>query len=333
MNDLHQYSLGRVVNNGATRSKRPLNGSSNGTANGTTSGQRAHQPVISPRFVKGDSGAFTPSVDKLIVRAFEDTREGFPLERVLADPLHAGRTLRRARILGVDARDHEILLRLFRIRKSPRQKIRLAAPTVKEPRREHAEYAFAAEIALSQMKYRFGASVDDILAYPQVGGEFDELCQKIHPGISTVDYRLAALHIRKSRYCDESERSLFESLSEKKANQSLTRLGTLDKIDLRKYEGAKGIVSLVEETHQTRCLYMTGTSNVAETVLPFTRAKTLRAVENPFWSPVLSLIHVDLYDIPKDLQNANLSLWAKRLISLKTPLFNHPIRIAGRSAE
>lgn len=324
MSDLNQYAISRCLGSTMKHMKRP--------SLGPMGLLHAQNQVIAHCPRRGEQITFAPQVDRLIVRAFEEYRKGLPLERVLADPILTAKTLKRAKQLGVAAKDHAVLLRLFRIRKSPVKKIRLANPTVREPKRNHSAYAFAAEMAISLMRYRYGASVDDILAYPNIGFEFDALCQKICPGYSAVDYRLAALYIRKSRYCEENERTLFDSLNENKADHTLTRHKPLDEIEPDRFCGVKGIVGLVEESRSNRFIYLTGTKDVSETVRPFTREETLRAVGNSFWTPSLSAIRVYIFDIQNKLGDANQSLWVKRLIYVKSPIFNQPIRIAGSEA-
>ena len=322
MSDLNQFAISRILGSVMKHGKRPSFGPL-----GLLHAQSqaiAHYPKL------GEQIALAPRSEKLILRAFEETRKGYTLERVLADPLLTGKMLRRAKEHGVEAEDHAVILRLFRIRKSPKGQSRLGNPTATEPKRRHTIYEPAAEISLSQMRYRYGASVDDILAYTHIGREFDNLCQKISPGHSAVDFRLAALHVRKSRYCEKNERTLFDSLTEKKADRTLTRHESLKKFDPNRFRGMKGIVGLVEESEMERFIYLTGTRDVAETVRPFIRNEALQAVGNSFWKPSLSDIHVYTYGMNDTLRNAPQLLWTNRLISLKTPIFNHPIHFSGQ---
>jgi len=292
----------------------------------------AQNQVIAQCPKEGEQITFTPEVSKQIVRAFEEIRKGYPLDRVLADPPHAEKLFKRCRQLDVKGSDYAIAMRLLRLRKSPTKSLRLAKLPVPKEKRNFAPYSFAAEMAASQIKYRYGASIDDMLAYPEIGREFDELCEKLHPGMTSLDYRLAALHIRKSHYCKKDERSLFDSLDDVAAESTLRKHATLDRINLNAFQKVHAVVGLVEEARVKRFLYITQTDDVSETTRPFTNKSVFDVLANSFWTPSLSLIRLYVYAIPDKFHNALRALWAKRLIHDKSPIFNTPIQIAGIAA-
>ncbi len=271
---------------------------------------------------------FTPPTDRLIARAFAETRKGLSIDRVLADPALGAKFIRRCHQLDVKAPDAAIALRLFQFRKSSGKVVRIPRSTVREPRRDFSSYLFAAEMASAQIRYRFGASVDDILAYPDIGGEFDRLAAQLQPGFSALDYRLAALHVRKSRYCKAEEAPLFETINTAHAENTRRDYGSLDRLDLRELDQG-GILGLVEDARQSRFLYITQARSVSQAALPFTKKETFEALANSFWSPSLSSIHLVVYGINDRYENAPQSLWAKKLIHDKTPIFNWPIHIAA----
>jgi hypothetical protein len=321
-NDLNQFVISRVLGSTMKHGRRPTFG--------PLGLLHVQNQVIAQCPKLGEQISFTPDVDRLIARAFEETRKGFAVDRVLADPDLTDRFIRRCRALDVRAPQHAIALRLFRFRKSPGTTVQLAKRTAREERRDYSPFLFAAEMALTQMRYRYGASVDDILAYPDIGKEFDALCGQICPGWTPLDYRLAALHVRKSRYCEKDERPLFESLSDRRAESTLKQQDTLDSLDADKFRNVDAIIALVEDTRRkTRFLYITETADVSRTLRPFTRESTFRALGNSFWTPSLSSIRLFLYDIRGEYHNASQTLWAKRLIFDKAPIFNAPIHLAA----
>jgi hypothetical protein len=317
--DLNQFVISRVLGSTIKHGMRPRFG--------PLGLLHAQNQVLAQCPKRGEQISFAPDTDKRIIRAFEETRKGFTVDRVLADPDLTTKFIRRCRELEVSAPQHAIALRLFRFRKSPSKKFRLEKPSAREPRRDFSPYLFAAEMALVQMKYRYGASVDDIMAYPDIGKEFDALSRQLYPGLAPLDYRLAALHVRKSRYCEKDERTLFNSLSDKRAESTLRQEDPLDRIDVDKFRQVDAIVGLVEEARVRRFLYITETEDVAQTIAPFTKETTIRALGNSFWTPALSSIRVYLYDIRDTFRNARQSLWAKRLIYDKAPIFNAPIHL------
>lgn len=223
------------------------------------------------------------------------------------------------------AADHAIALRLLGLRKSPRKHVRIKKAAVKEPKRSFIDFAFAAEIAMSQIKYRYGASVDDILAYPDIGREFDKLAAGLYPGLTPLDYRLAALHVRKSRFCEAGERDLFDAIKTASVERNARDYGALENLDLDKVDGVEGIMSIVEQTSQNRELYISQTKNAKQAVLPFTQKRTLAAIASSFWTPSLATIRLVVYDIHQQLRIAPGSLWTKKLISVKGPIFNYSV--------
>jgi len=319
MEDLNQFVISRVLGSTMKHIKRPTFG--------PLGVLHAQNQIIAHRPVRGEQISFAPRIDRLIIRSFEENRKGLPLEKLLADPARTAKMLRRAKGLGVQAEDYAILLRLLQYRKNPTKKFRLSKPTAVEPRRDHSAYLFAAEMALTQMRYRYGASVDDILAYPNIGREFDELSDRICPGHTPNDFRLAALYIRKSRYCGKDERTLFDALDTRLVEKKLHRFATLDKIEPSKLSGFKGVVGLVEENKNTRYLYLTKTSDASQFVKPFIDPRTLNAVSNHFWKPSLETIRLYAFDIGYKYESVLRTMWAKKLIQQKSPIFNQPIHV------
>jgi site-specific DNA-methyltransferase (adenine-specific) len=60
-------------------------------------------------------------------------------------------------------------------------------------------YRFAAEMAVRYMERRDGVSLDDIICDPELAAEFDRLAAAIAPGFTPLQYRWAALNLRKAK--------------------------------------------------------------------------------------------------------------------------------------
>lgn len=315
MEPLNQYFISRVLGSTMKKTKRP--------AFGPMGLLHARNQVLAQRPRTGEQMSFEPPAEKKIIRAFEDIRQGLPVDRVFADPDLAASFFKRCRQFEIIAPDSALALRILTLRKSAKIK-RATAP--REPKRDYSPYLFAAEMASIQVKYRFGASVDDILAYPAIGQEFDRLASQLQPGWKPIDYRLAALHIRKSRYCKPEDRDLFGSISAATAETKAEELGPLSMVDINKAEKMDGIVGLVEKTaYASRFLYIVQAENMPA-LRPFTKKATFDALANTFWSPSLSTIFLVVYGIHDHYRNAPQSLWALRLIHEKSPVFNWPVR-------
>ncbi|MDA7980630.1 MAG: site-specific DNA-methyltransferase [Pirellulales bacterium] len=133
-----------------------------------------------------------------LLEAFQAEHQGYSVDRLVADPeLNAG-FVSRCQQLGLvgDARSWNALL--FRLRKAGK----LAhIETVRRTSFEWADcdaYFFASEIALRLMlDGRQANSLDEILCDPALAMEFDEIAHRFAPGFSPLEYRWAALKLRK----------------------------------------------------------------------------------------------------------------------------------------
>ncbi len=315
MDGLNQFVISRVLGSTMKHAKR--------SRFGPLGVLHARSQVLAQCPRPGEQISFSPTVDKRIARAFEETRQGFPLDRFLADPKLAQDFFERCHTLDIIAPQHALALRLFRFRKSPQRYPKLAKPSAPRERYDFSPYLYAAEMAISQIKYRYGASVDDMLAYPNIGKEYDQLASELCPGRTPLEYRLAALYIRKSWTWNTETRSLFDSIETGDVERSVMDYGSLAQLSLDKISNVKGIIGIVEQAKQDRFLYVTPTSDASRTVAPFTREKTFAAVANLFWTPALSTIRLLVYDIHRQLSVAPESLWAKKFIAVKGPIFNY----------
>ena len=66
-------------------------------------------------------------------------------------------------------------------------------------------FSFASELSAQVLQFRFGFSVDRLLADPKLAQRFDSLARALAPGFASFDYRWAALNVRKRgwRQCAE----------------------------------------------------------------------------------------------------------------------------------
>ena len=98
---------------------------------------------------------------------------------------------------GLDASAANLNRALFRLRKSGKLQ---SVPTLKRTEfrwEETDEYSFASEIAWRQIHDLTHASIDEILCDPQTAEQFDQIAMKFAPGYSSLQYRWAALKLRK----------------------------------------------------------------------------------------------------------------------------------------
>lgn len=151
------------------------------------------------------------------VRAFLETRDGYSPDYVVACSDANTRFLHRARQLGVTGTDAEVNHLLLNARKASKLK---GQPSEREYRlsSEYEPWVFASEWAMRHLQRLIVKEIDrlvtldDILCDPGYAARFDELVVRIKPGFTTVDYRWAALGMRKKGKSKPAARDLKVSL-------------------------------------------------------------------------------------------------------------------------
>jgi hypothetical protein len=143
----------------------------------------------------------TPEMS-LIAQAYLEIREGYSVDRVVADPALDRKFLRRCRELALTGTDFDLNWKLFNGRKA---KCFSELPKTKNytvSRKD--EFGFSSEIAIryvqEQVRARFGReiSLDKIICDPDLASEFDTIATRLAPGFTPLDYRWVALGVRKA---------------------------------------------------------------------------------------------------------------------------------------
>lgn len=137
-----------------------------------------------------------------IAQAYLEVRDGFSIDRVIADPELDARFLHRCRELGVPGTDYDLNWELMSARKNSFLK---GMPKTRHytPRRID-DFEYASEIALTHVsrllaeQFPSGLSLDRILCDPQLAKEFDKIAAQLAPEFSSLEYRWAALGVRKA---------------------------------------------------------------------------------------------------------------------------------------
>jgi site-specific DNA-methyltransferase (adenine-specific) len=168
------------------------------------SGRRRKVSTASSRAGKARSGHHGQSPDrsngfvKGIIDAYRATHKGFSVDFMLADAALDAAFLDACKKNGLSGDAVEWNRALLRIRKAgelPRldQRTRKRAPSAPEM----DLYCFASEVAMQQLCVEFNTTLDNILCDPKLAAKFDELAQSFSPGYSPIQYRWAALAVRK----------------------------------------------------------------------------------------------------------------------------------------
>lgn len=138
-----------------------------------------------------------------VIRAFAEVRDGYSVDRVVADPELDRRFLERSRELGAPGSDFELNHLLFHARKN--RKLQHLPRTRRYTPRDSDEFEYASEIALRYIQLReqslakHSVSLDRIICDPELAIAFDEAASRLAPGFTPLEYRWAALGLRKAR--------------------------------------------------------------------------------------------------------------------------------------
>ncbi|MCH8828608.1 MAG: site-specific DNA-methyltransferase [Planctomycetes bacterium] len=190
-----------------------------------------------------------------VTAAFGETHNGFSADRLVADPeLNAGfvAVCERLGLVG-DARTWNGLL--FRLRKAGQLAHLETAKRTTIAWQDCDEYFFAAEIALQRMLDAGDAgSIDEILCDPLLAEEFDQAAARLAPGFTPLEYRWAALRLRKEA---KKARSRAAVLSPPRRFGEMIPVQDLKSKDLPKQPG----LYLLSE-NRSRKLYVGETINL-----------------------------------------------------------------------
>lgn len=128
-------------------------------------------------------------------RAYQQVRNGYSADRVIADPQLNALFIEKCRELELTNSAFELNFALLNLRKQG--KLRLGQ-SKRTSFGDQDEYRFSSEIAIRYLERRDQTTIDRILCDPGQAAEFDSLCQTIAPGFLPVQYRWAALGLRKA---------------------------------------------------------------------------------------------------------------------------------------
>jgi site-specific DNA-methyltransferase (adenine-specific) len=131
-----------------------------------------------------------------LIQAFGEVRQGYSVDRVIADPPFNRKFLRRCRELGLSGTDFDLNWALMNERK--KGNLSHLPKTKRYTVQELDEFEYASELAVRFLENEKGVSVDQIICDPDLAREFDEYASKLSPGYSALEYRWGALGLRKA---------------------------------------------------------------------------------------------------------------------------------------
>jgi hypothetical protein len=270
---------------------------------------------------------FSYKDDEVVVRAFEDVRQGAAPDSILWDKELAQRFYNRCRELGLMAPDAFLGRRLINVRKnSPRYKehgIEISPTTKTEPHPSIVpQYAHAIEFALVRLRYRYGTSIDDILLDHELGNKFEELAAQIAQGLSSEQLRLGALYIRKTRYIQKNAIDAMRALDTRVVEAAMEGPVTLAAVQPESLPAEPGLIEIKE---RSRYLYVSRNDNLQSAVSQIRTGRAFEILANGFWTPDLEAITLKFVHGER-VEHVGIPVWERRLIHDFEPVFNWPVQ-------
>lgn len=273
---------------------------------------------------------FSYDDDRLVAQAFEYVREGASTDAILWDRALAEAFVKRCRHLALEAPAAFLIRRLINIRKNKRRYaqhgITIAPATKSEAHPSIVpQYAHVIEFALVRLRYRYGASIDDILLDPALGEKFEHLASEIAPDLRPQDLRLGALYVRKTRHFEKKTLAKMQALDMAVVENAWSNPVGLAAIDPLEVPATPGLLELRDAD---RYLYISRNENLRPAVQQLRTGKALDLVANGFWTPCLKRIKLQ-FATGNRIGGIGIGVWERRLIRDHEPLFNWPVQNAA----
>jgi hypothetical protein len=321
MDDVNQYAISKTLGSKMTSVKRARFGNF-GLLQTTAEALRARHASNPSRAAPN----FSYDEDRLVVQAFEDVRGGLATDAILWDRSLARVFAKRCRQLGLDASDASLNRRLINIRKNIRRYEKHGisiTPATKGDTHPSIvpQYAHVIEFALVRLRYRYGASIDDILLDPNLGEQFEKMALELAPDLSNRDLRLGALYIRKTRHFEKKDFASIECLDLEVVEKAWSRPVSLAAVDPANVPSSPGLLELKEEG---RYLYISRNNDIRPAADQMRSGNAFDLVANGFWTPRLDKITLQ-FVTGATIGDIKLGVWEKRLIRDREPIFNWPI--------
>ena len=172
------------------------------------------------------------------------------------------------------------------------------------------DYAFASELAATELKYLTGASIDDIVCDPCLASRFDAIARRLAPGFSSLQYRWAILSLRK--------RTTWKSGWQM---PGFTKQFRLVKDPLEAMPDERGVYILYEhEGGKQRPLYARATEHLRHAAEVHRSERLMSAIFDRLWRPDPEGFVMSYSVLPP----AMLGPVEKKVVEEKRPIFNVP---------
>ena len=247
---------------------------------------------------------------KIIVAAYLKCHDGYSPDRIVADPELNARFQEQCRADLPDISPKDSNKILINARKAGLLK------GIKSTKRtsfdNEDDYKLAAEIAVRFLEKRDDLTLDDIICDPQRAEEFDGIAAGISPGYSSLQYRWAALNLRKSS-------SLKPELLSHVVRPDGVRLGLVSEVTQSELPNSQGLY-IFYGGNET--LYVGEASNLRRRLEKHLDHSDNKELARWFWENGFSDVNLEIQVLPENTTKKIRRALESELIVSRHPLFN-----------
>lgn len=245
-----------------------------------------------------------------VEEAYRSISSNLSADRVVADPELNSKFIEHCRSMGLIQSAAELNRRLLNLRKQGALK---PAGRTRPTRLTNAEdYKFAAEIAARHMEQRRQTTLDRVLCDPELAVEFDAIASELAPGYASLEYRWAALQLRKTS-------KLKPELVLRVTRIAAADFGPIEQVHIDRIPDAQGIY-IFYSAKET--LYVGEAENLRKRVGKHVDHSDRKALAHWFWEHGAANVRLETIVLPKDFSALARKAVEKHLIASRRPLFN-----------
>jgi len=242
--------------------------------------------------------------------AFRGAGRGYSQDRVVADPELNAIFLQGCRALGLNLSDRELNRALLNLRKAGHFKGEIRSRRTLIFGQD--EFRFASEVAVRHLERRESVTLDDVICDPELAREFDAIASEISPGRSSLEYRWAALGLRKRG-------GLKPELLQRFVTPEGVQFRHVKELNLHEIPRQQGLYVFFDN-QQT--LYVGETTNLRHRIGKHLDHSDRKGLAQWLWSHGISELHLEIHLLPDETTSAQRKALEIDLIRSRNSLFN-----------
>ena len=245
-----------------------------------------------------------------VIVAFEAVRDGCSPDRVVVDPDLNRDFLRTCRSMGLLDEASRLNRTLLNLRKAGQ-----LSGLPKSRRTSFGngdDYRFASEIAVRFLERRDGVTLDDLVCDPTLVAQFDEIAARIAPGHTPLEYRWAALNLRKRKKLRPEPISHAVPLAE-------VVLADLTTLDIETLSNSPGLYVFL---NAKSVLYVGETKCLRRRIAKHLEHSDNKGLARWLWDHESDPAHVELHILSEATSTRVRRALESELIASRRPVFN-----------